>query len=362
MDRDGQSNQVLGTGPRLLSPSDKEVTPFSIQPSAVGNIARLAYTLARRKGADVDQLLAKAGLSRAQMSDPSARIQVKGQIKFLDLVAEAIDDDLLGFHLSLQFDLRMGGLLYYVFASSETLEDALRNGARCSSVVNESIRFKVHEGKSRIGFVLESVGISRHSDCHQVEFWVAAVVRACRLVTARHVTTESVSFTHSRRPTPELNRFFGSKVTFGADADKVTFSPAIRSIPVVQADAYLNELLVKYCEEALAEQTVHGLFGASVENATALLLPHGKARIGEVARKLGLTPRTLARRLASEGLTFAGILRTLRIGLANRHLGNKELGISQIAWLLGYHDVSAFSAAYKRWTGYPPRAARRRAV
>jgi AraC-like DNA-binding protein len=336
-------------------------TPSSMQPSAVGNIARLAYTFARQKGADVDALLTKAGLSRGQMDNPKARVQVKEQIKFLDLVAEATCDDLLGFHLSLHFDLRMVGLLYYVFASSETLDDALCNGARCSSIVNESIRIEAHEGKRRIRFVFKTVGIARHSDRHQIEFWVTAVIRACRLITRRHVTAESITFTHRRNPTPELNRFFGAKIRFGADVDEVTFAPIIKSIAVVSADTYLNELLVHYCEEALTDQRNRGLFGASVENTLAVLLPHGKARMSEVARHLGVTQKTLARRLSSEGLTFAGILRNLRIALANRHLADNELSISQIAWLLGYQTLSAFTNAYRRWTGHAPRTSRRRA-
>ena len=253
----------------------------------------------------------------------------------------------------------MVGLLYYVFASSETLDDALRKGARCSSIVNESIRLKIHEGKRRIAFVFEPVGIARHSDRHQIEFWIAAVIRACRQITRRHVTAKSITFAHPRKPTPELNKFFGSKITFGADVDEVTFSPSIKRIPVVSADTYLD-LLVHYCEEALADQGNRGLFGTSAENAIAVLLPHGKARRSEVARKLGLTQRTLARRLSSEDLTFSDILQNLRIALANRHLADKELSISQIAWLLGYQDVSAFTNAYKRWTGHTPRTARRR--
>ena len=185
---------------------------FGVQTTTVGNSARLAYALARRKRVNADKLLLKAGLSPAQMDNLNARIQVKDQIRLLDLVAEATDDDLLGFHLALHFDLRMAGLLYYVFASSKRLDEALRNGARCSSTVNESIRFKVREGKRRISVVFEPVGVARHSDRHQIVFWVTAIIRACRQVTERNLTTESISFAHPRRPTPELNRFFGSKI------------------------------------------------------------------------------------------------------------------------------------------------------
>lgn len=334
---------------------------LGIRASAVGTIARLADAFARQKGVDADKLLRRAGLSRAQIDNPKARVQVEGQIRFLNLVAAATRDDLLGFHLSLDFDLRMVGLLYYVFASSETLGDALCNAARCSSIVNESIRMKIHDGSRRVGFIFEPVGIARRSDRHQIEFWIAAVIRACRLITKRHVTPESISFAHARKPAPELSKFFGSPIAFGADDDELTFSPAIRSIPVVSADPYLNELLVHYCEQALAGQRANGAFSASVENTLAVLLPHGKARIREVARKLGLTPKTLARRLAAEGLTFSDILRNLRIGLADRHLADRTLSISQIAWLLGYRGVSAFTNAYRHWTGHAPRISRQRA-
>jgi AraC-like DNA-binding protein len=69
----------------------------------------------------------------------------------------------------------------------------------------------------------------------------------------------------------------------------------------------------------------------------------------------------LARRLSSEGLTFAAVMRNLRSGLAKRHLADETLTISEIAWLLGYQDVSAFTNAFKRWTGKAPRAARQTA-
>ena len=134
-------------------------------------------------------------------------------------------------------------------------------------------------------------------------------------------------------------------------------------MPIVSADPYLNKLLIRYCEEALAHrQTNRSSLGTSVENAIGVLLPHGKAQISEVARKLGMSRRTLARRLASEGLTFASVLQALRADLAKRHLADQDLSISEIAWLLGYSDVSAFSSACKRQTGKNPRTIRQQIV
>jgi AraC-like DNA-binding protein len=95
-----------------------------------------------------------------------------------------------------------------------------------------------------------------------------------------------------------------------------------------------------------------------VENAIAPVLPHSKVRLDEIARKLGVSQRTLARRLALEGVTFSEVLERLRADLAARYLKERDLSISQIAWLLGYQEVSAFTHAFKRWTGRTPRAAR----
>src|SRR5262249_62140009 len=82
--------------------------------------------------------------------------------------------------------------------------------------------------------------------------------------------------------------------------------------------------LVQYCEQAIsARATKPSSFGLSAENALALLLPHGKARANAIARKLGVSRRTFARRLASEGLTFAGLVQRLKRDLAKRYLEDK---------------------------------------
>jgi AraC-like DNA-binding protein len=101
-------------------------------------------------------------------------------------------------------------------------------------------------------------------------------------------------------------------------------------------------------------KTNRSSFGIAVENAIVVLLPHGQAQMSVIARKLGISRRTLARRLASEGLTFAGVLDALRCDLAKRHLADRNLSISKVAWLIRYSDVSAFSNAFKRWTGMSP--------
>ena len=90
------------------------------------------------------------------------------------------------------------------------------------------------------------------------------------------------------------------------------------------------------------------------------LLPHGLVSFEEIARRLGMSRRTLARRLSSEGLTFSDVLQDLKVHLAKRYLADRTLSISQIAWLLGYQEVSSFTHAFKRWTDKTPQQSRSR--
>jgi AraC-like DNA-binding protein len=80
--------------------------------------------------------------------------------------------------------------------------------------------------------------------------------------------------------------------------------------------------------------------------------------VEDVARSLGMSERTLARKLSDEGLNFTEILQQLRRDLAVRYLDDQKLHVSKIAWLLGFNELSAFTHAFKRWTGKTPREMR----
>jgi len=338
-----------------------EIVASTTFPSATGHIARLAYARAKAAGLAVSPLLKGAHLTMSQIEDPHTRLKVSDQIQFLNLVSQGLADDFLGFHLAQVPDLREFGLFYYVLSSAETLIDALQRAARYSSILNEGLCLKLVEA-SPAGLSLRYVGVNRHHDRHQIEFVLTSMIRICRQLTGLHLMPARVRLIHLRNePCDEFADFFGENVQFGASSDEITFPPKVGGLPVIGADPYLNKLLVTYCEEAIAEQPGHGgSFQASIENAIVPLLPHGKARASEIARRLGIGQRTLARRLSREGLTFSGLLESLRFNLANRYLGDKHFSISQIAWLLGYKEVAGFSHAFKRWSGTTPREARAR--
>jgi AraC-like DNA-binding protein len=344
---------------RSLIVHEPEARSLGALPTAMGGVTRLAYAHAHRAGVDLAPLLAQAGLSEREVLDQHARIKVRNQIGFLNLVAHALADPFLGFHLAPTPDLRVLGLLYYVVASSATFAGAWRAGARYTAVVNEGVSLGYHEGAT-IDLTFDYVGVPRHVDRHQIEFCMAALLRLCRELTGRVLAPRRVAFIHHRNEdAAELAMFFGCKVAFGATADRMTFDAAVGDVPIVTADPYLNELLIKNAEEALARRPrPGGSFRAQVENTMIRRLPHGEASADAIAAILGVSRRTFARRLAAEGATFTDVLEGLRGDLARQYLADRGLSVSQVAWLVGYQEVSAFTHAFKRWTGKTPRQAR----
>jgi AraC-like DNA-binding protein len=337
-----------------LQPLNSEQDLASI-PMAGGGLSRLAIARLKSAGVPVAPLLKRVGLTPELIAEPEERLSVRSQIALLEEAAIALKDDRIGFTLARDFDLREIGLLYYVMASSQTLGDALRRIARYSKVTNEALVFGYREG-NRLIINLSYSGVPRHSDRHQIEFCMFAALRICRVLTGQNLVPQHFSFFHHRSEGAfEMARFVGTKVEFGADIDEFALNIDARGLPLIHSDHYLNDLLLKYCEAALAGRRGDmSQFRTRVENAISSLLPHGRVLVEDVARSLGMSERTLARKLSDEGLNFTEILQQLRRDLAVRYLDDRKLHVSKIAWLLGFHEVSAFTHAFKRWTGKTP--------
>jgi len=332
---------------------------FSSLPTASGAIARAAYARALEARLEVEPLLKSSHLTPQQIKNSQYRIPVKNQIQFLSVVADELPDPYLGIHIAEGIELREMGLVYYVIASSETLGDALRRLARYSGITNEAVRITCREGKN-ITVKFEYVGVSRLSDRQQIECFVEILVRICRQLTGLSLSPTSVKLAHRRSELPAgIKKVFGCDVAFGSNVDEVVYPRLATGIRTVNADPYLNSLLERYCEEALSNRRVQsGTWRFRVENAIVPLLPHGQAKLGEIAQRLGLSERTLTRLLVSEGCTFSGILDALRLDLAKSYLREQNLPISEITWLLGFQNASAFFHAFKRWTGKTPKQVR----
>jgi AraC-like DNA-binding protein len=251
--------------------------------------------------------------------------------------------------------------MYYVLASCEDLRTALMRLARYSALANEGVVVDFRIG-AEITISFEYVGVARSSDRQQIEFFMMILVRLLRHLIGRNLSPVRAQLMHRRESNAaDVCSLLGCAVEFSAATDLVVFPGDVKHAALKEADPYLNRMLLRFCDEMLSHRRVKaGDWRLKVENAIVPLLPHGEATIDNVARKLGVSERTLTRRLGREHTTFLDVRRELRQRLATQYLRDPETSMTRVAWLLGYRGSSAFSHAFKSWTGRTPRQTRAR--
>jgi AraC-like DNA-binding protein len=227
---------------------------------------------------------------------------------------------------------------------------------------------KLMRTREGVAFQSEFVALPRHAVRQNAEFGMAVLLKALRELAGRNIHPSRVAFAHARNSNlPEFDRYFGCDVEFaraameGTSSDLFEFSNDVLAIPLITADVKLVRALAPFVEMAERERkTPAGSLCAAVENEVEKLLPHGKANAKAVAKALALSVRTLSRRLAEEGTTYAEVVDRLRRSLALQYLKEPGITLSEIAWLLGYQGSTSFNHAFKRWTGYSPTETRNR--
>lgn len=330
-------------------------------PSSTGLSFRLALAMLRERGVDPAPLLKRVGLFEGNdAAERPSRVSAAAQSRFLELAADAAGDSAFGLHLAESANPRLAGLLFYVAAAAPTVGGALALFSRYLRIVNEAFRVRVAHSVEGVAAELQLIGLSRHSMRQNYECVMAGLVRGLREAAGRKFRPVRVTFAHARNAElKEFERFFGCAVEFGAPGDVLVFSEELLGISLVGEDPYLLDALRPICEEAAMQRgTAAGSLRSTVENEAQKLLPLGKARREIVAKGLGVSPRTLSRRLSSEGTSYENVVDDLRRSLALQYVREPGVSVSQIAWLLGYEGPTSFNHAFRRWTGSSPSSAR----
>jgi AraC-like DNA-binding protein len=334
-------------------------TTRQVPPTATGFAARQAIAAVRKRNIAVEPLLQRAGLSERDV-ESQRRISAIAQSKLLEYAAEALGDSAFGLHLAQQTNPREARLLFYVTSAATNVGDTIALYARYCRIVNEAMDVKLLHAQDGVIVEFNFVGLSRHHALQSAEFTVAVTLKGLRELVGRRLRPTKVAFAHTRNAhLREFERFFGSSVEFGAISDQVSMSNETLALPLVTGDPHLLETLRSFCDEAARERhTPRETLRASVENEVQKLLPNGPADRRAVAKALGMSERTLSRKLADEGAAYAQVVDQLRRSLALQYVKERSLSLSQIAWLLGYEGSTSFNHAFRRWTGGSPSRAR----
>lgn len=332
------------------------------RPRVRNTVARWVYAELCAGRVDAGPLLAEAGLTKARVTAEDGWIPYESHAQLLEAAAAALGDPYYGLNLSRRIGPREFGALGYVGMASATLGEALHNLQRYVHVQNEAWLIEVTVA-GEVANVTSRPQIDDFAHFAQAtEAAVGFLLNAYRQYTGRPLRPLEVDFVHGQRLSrnrSHMEELLGGPVRFGRNRIELSLRAADLRWPITTADDRLLKLIRAHCTSVLRDKRgPRAMLSDAVRSSIAEGLSKGAAKASLVATDLGMTERSLHRRLAKENTCFGDILEALRHSLAEDYLSEAKLSIKQIAFLLGYADQSAFGAAYKRWTGRTPHAAR----
>jgi AraC-like DNA-binding protein len=319
----------------------------------VGPLLRLV----RAAGGDLAALRAAHALPATAESDADVVLPLPRFRALLDDAERATGDGLLGVHLAESLSRGTYGILEFICTSSPTVGEAVRRVVRYIGLLNEIVDVSlVERGDEAVveqRVAGEPLGLGRHAN----EFFIANLLIQISRLTGTPQRPLRAWFAHpAPKELPSLCEFLGSeRVEFGAGANGVALPVAVLSLPIRSSDPPLLALLDGKAAEELARRTAGGSrFLGRVREVIRERLPNGAPTLNDAADATGMSARTLQRRLDDEGATFAALVESVRKELAELYLGDPTRPLGEVAYLLGYSELSAFLRAFKRWTGKTP--------
>jgi AraC-like DNA-binding protein len=327
-------------------------------PSVLSSWTRVIIDALNALGIDPAPVLLESGFAEDSFADPNARLSALATARLWRSASLRAGDPAFGIYAS-RFvrPATFHALGYAVFAST-SLRDALERLLRYSHLVSDAAELSLETSASelRLSFVQRGHAPGVPS-AQALDAVMSLIVRTCRLLTERSFALRSLE---QRREEPDsvlaYERFFRCPVRFGAREDALTFDAKALDDRLPMA----NPELARHNDE-LVQRYLAGIREGTVVDRLRRILSQqlsGDASPTKVAALLGMSSRSLQRRLQEHGTSYAQVLRDTRRDLAMSYLVQQQSSITEIAFLLGFEDASAFARAFRSWTGFTPSAFR----
>jgi AraC-like DNA-binding protein len=192
---------------------------------------------------------------------------------------------------------------------------------------------------------------------------ISAIYTICNEVSSVDFKPKTVCFKHQRPENISAHEeFFGCPVYFNADRDAIEVSEDTLEAPNLLADDAISLFFDSHLRNEVSTFKNEQNIGILTKDQIAQSLSEGVPSLAEIASRLNMSPRTLQRRLSEASLNFKALIVDCQLGLAKRLLRGTEYSLTDIAFLTGFSDQSAFSRGFKRWSGTTPRSYRLEAI
>jgi AraC-like DNA-binding protein len=304
-------------------------------------------------GTDPKLLFRQVGLNPELMKRPGGRYRLDSIDNLWRKSSEIIDDPCFGLKAAEFWHPSNFGALGYAMLASNTLRTALERVDRYHRFLSDERFIKLTETEEGLTFTLVFTHKKRDIPARN-DAIMAVTMSMCRVNYIEDLAPVSVAFTHPKPScSAKFYEYFRSPVVFEAPTNSLTLPLEAVDKSLPGSNPQLAELNDKVMIEYLA-QLDHELITEKVKAIIIDHLPSGNVTDENVARELYMSSRNLQRQLQSAGTTFNTLLNEIRQDLAQKYLRDQDTSMTEIAFLLGFSESSAFSRAFKRWIGVTP--------
>jgi AraC-like DNA-binding protein len=298
---------------------------------------------------NVVPLLRRAGLSRTMMSDPEQMLPARSVVHLLEDSADTSGCMTFGLRMAEYRQLSDLGLVSLLIVHQPTLGDALDVLSEYRNRINSNLTLQVEKHDDAI-FLREHFALQQPLFSRQVnDLALGVLYKICRSVMSPQWRPQCVSFSYERPAKTAdravFDRLFDCPVQFGADFDGIVIERA----DMQRRNPMSDMALASHARELVGGMVAPGdrSVAEEVEQSIRILMPMGRASIGEVAHSLGTNVRTLQRRLERDGVVFSDLLDRVRVQQVSHHFASRHLRLTDIAHLVGYSSLASFSSWYR---------------
>ncbi len=298
--------------------------------------------------------LERVGIPPTVMIRHDVEIADMKYVELLETVARESNPS-LGLEMALTVEPQDLGVLGHAVAASSTIGEAIEIFSRYLYVFSQSnaVRLDVAEQQAVCSY---TVSVLQPDLVRQDgEFSIGFIVRTLLGLSGRRVRPNLVEFRHSRLSDARGHeKVFGCDVAFGRAANRVHFQRDVLDYPVLSADPGLLEALKFYLEDRLITRSEEEDFVVKMRHLVTTSLADGLPTVEQMAKRMGISGRSMQRRLAERNMVFSDLIESICEPIALDYVLNTSYSFTDIALMVGYSDLSAFSRAFKRWTGRTP--------
>lgn len=333
----------------------------SLDPSVLAAAATGVVDCIERNKGDVDRIFGHSGLAPEMTGSPTLQLSLASYCQLFEQCSRLTQNDNFGLWFGHQFNPRDLGLWGYAAISSPTLGAALSTMVELHPLQQQSSSMRLSqgpEGLTKLEYRIEAPEIvERRQDAELSLGMFLNIMRECL---GSNWCPEEVQFEHPRpEGWREHERAFGAPVFFSQPSNALLLKPELLPTPMPTRDSRLLAAM-RQCLERLSERTDLRVSVADrVRVVVRARLPEGFPALEVVAAELRLPVGVIQRELNRDGLSYRTLVESTRRDLALSYVRQHQLPFSEIAFLLGYSELSAFSRAVQRWTGMSPRTLRK---